>query len=226
MGDLPAARLTPTRPFLRCGVDYAGPFVLRAMTGRCKVTFKGYLAIFVCFSTRALHLEAVSSLSTEAFMAAFKRFISRRGRCTDIYSDCGTNFRGAAAELKELFGLMRDPAHNDQIATELSKDQIQWHFNPPGALNFGGLWEAGVKSVKFHLHRVLGESRITFEEFTTVLAQIEACLNSRPLTPMSVDPSDLTALTPGHFLIGGSLMAVPESDWNSTLLATGCHGGS
>lgn len=74
----------------------------------------------------------------------------------------------------------------------------------------GGIWEAGVKSVKFHLYRVMGTTRLTFEEMTTTMCQIEACLNSRPLTAISSDPSDLTALTPGHFLIGNSLTALAE----------------
>jgi len=86
------------------------------------------------------------------------------------------------------------------------------HFNPPAAPHQGGLWEAGVKSVKFHLKRVIGAHVLTFEEFQTVLAQVEACLNSRPLCAMSCDPADVTALTPGHFLIGQPLTAVQEPD--------------
>lgn len=76
----------------------------------------------------------------------------------------------------------------------------------------GGLWEAGIKSCKFHLARITGKSLFTFEEFTTILAQIEACLNSRPLTPMSSDPADLEPLTPGHFLVGAPLTSLPDID--------------
>nr|CAI5839655.1 unnamed protein product [Callosobruchus analis] len=92
------------------------------------------------------------------------------------------------------------------------KDQITWHFNPPQAPHTGGYWEAAVKSVKFHLRRVLGNTAITYEEMYTLLVQIEACLNSRPLTPLSNDPSDYLPLTPAHFLIGDSLASIPQAD--------------
>jgi hypothetical protein len=210
MGDLPAARVTPGRAFLRCGVDYAGPFMLRTMAPRSKTLIKSYLAIFVCFTTRAVHLEMVSSLSTDHFLAAFRRFIARRGCPSDVYSDCGTNFVGAAKELADLL-----QQSSQQVADSLSKEGIHWHFNPPGAPHFGGLWEAGVKSVKFHLHRVLGPTPLSFEEMCTLMTQIECCLNSRPLTPVSSDPNDLEALTPGHFLIGTSMKSIPDPDLSS-----------
>jgi hypothetical protein len=215
MGDLPSSRVNPGRPFLTCGVDYAGPFELKAMAGRCKTTYKAYLAVFVCFSTRAMHLEVASSLSSDAFLADLRRFISRRGKPSHIYSDCGTNFVGANRELKEMISHLQSQQHNSAIADKLSGEGVTWHFNPPGAPHFGGLWEAGVKSVKYHLHRVLDKSKLTYEEISTTIIQIEACLNSRPLTPLSTDPSDLSVLTPGHFLIGGPLTAHPEPDLSS-----------
>jgi hypothetical protein len=172
MGDLPSSR-----------VDYAGPSLLRTMAPRSKIEIKCYLAIFVCFVTRAVHLEVVSSLSTDHFIAALRRFISRRGRPAHIYSDCGTNFVGAAKELTKLL-----QQSQNQLADTLSKDGIQWHFNPPGAPHFGGLWEAGVKSVKYHLHRIIGPTKLTFEEMTTLMTQIEACLKSRPLTKLPMIP--------------------------------------
>lgn len=93
---------------------------------------------------------------------------------------------------------------------------ITWHFIPPHAPNFGGLWESAVKSTKFHMKRVFGESRLTYEEFYTVLTKIEACLNSRPISPISEDPNDLSALTPGHFLVGRPLTMLPERNWENT----------
>ncbi|XP_011858157.1 PREDICTED: uncharacterized protein LOC105555724, partial [Vollenhovia emeryi] len=76
----------------------------------------------------------------------------------------------------------------------------------------GGIWEAGVKSCKHHLKRVMGNALLTFEELSTVLVQIEACLNSRPLTPLSTDPDDLQCLTPAHFLVGESMTSFPDAD--------------
>ncbi|XP_021964268.1 uncharacterized protein LOC110859615 [Folsomia candida] len=212
MADLPSFRVTPSHTFQKCGIDYAGPFLIRPITPRSKVTLKAYLAIFICCATRAIHLEVVSSASTEAFIAALRRFIARRGKPSDIYSDNGTNFVGADKELKELQKLTDNVSHNNQIALTMSKEGISWHFNPPSAPHFGGLWEAGVKSTKYHLRRIMGLNRLTFEELTTLTSQIEAVLNSRPLTPESTDPSDLRALTPGHFIIGQPLTSIPDPD--------------
>ena len=96
----------------------------------------------------------------------------------------------------------RGSLFSQQISASLSKEGSTWKFNPPAAPHFGGIWEAAVKSVKYHLKRVVGETRLTFEEFSTLLCQVEACLNSRPLIPLWDDPHDLLALTPAHFLIG------------------------
>ncbi|XP_021955592.1 uncharacterized protein LOC110851951 [Folsomia candida] len=210
MGDLPSFRVIPARAFLKTGIDYAGPFLLRPIQSRSKTTIKAYLAVFVCCTTRALHLEVVSSLSTDAFLAALRRFISRRGRPTDLYSDCGTNFVVANHEMKDFLKLVMSRPHNQAISDHLSKDGIDWHFNPPAFPHFGGLWEAGGKSVKFHLRRIMGTQRLTFEEMTTITSQIESILNSRPLTPESNNPDDYNALTPGHFLIGAPLNSIPE----------------
>lgn len=160
----------------------------------------------MCFATRAIHVEVVSSLSTDCFLAALRRFIARRGLPTDLFSDCGTNFKGADNVLREFFSLCR----KSDVQDELTKNHIQWHFNPAGAPHFGGLWEAGVKSIKHHLKRVMGTTRLTYEEFQTLIIQIEGILNSRPLVPASADPSDLGVLTPAHFLIGEPINAIPE----------------
>ena len=125
-----------------------------------------------------------------------------------LYSECGTNFLGADQQLRKLFSSGSKEAVD--LAHLLLNDGTQWKFNPPGALHFGGKWEAAVKSVKFHLKRTIGDTLLTFEELSTLLSQSEAVLNSRPLEPLSEDPDDLTALTPGHFLIGEAQTTVPE----------------
>lgn len=211
MGQLPAARVTPARPFSTCGIDYAGPFSIKEGV-RGRLTKKAYLCLFVCFVTKAVHLELATDLSTEAFLNCLRRFIARRGRCRCIVTDNGTNFIGARNQFSELGILINKRDHNLKISDFLSKEGIEWRLNPPHAPHFGGLWESAVKSTKRHLSRVIGEQRLTFEELYTLLVQVEACLNSRPLTPISSDPSDLNPLTPGHFLIGDSLSALPEHD--------------
>ncbi|XP_055604068.1 uncharacterized protein LOC129752306 [Uranotaenia lowii] len=217
MGELPVARVTISPPFSRTGVDYFGPVYIRP--GPRRVAVKAYVSLFICLVTKAIHLELVSDLSTEKFLQALRRFIGRRAIPSDIYSDNGTNFVGARNQLQELFTNLRSKTHNQQVSKECSERGIQWHFNPPAAPHFGGLWEAAVKSAKQHLLKVLGQNALSFEEFNTLLIQIEACLNSRPITPMSEDPNDLEPLTPGHFLTGRSLQQLPEVDL--TELSTG-----
>lgn len=177
---------------------------------------KAYVALFVCMCTKAVHLELVTDLSTERFLQAFRRFIARRGRSTDVYSDNGTNFVGARNQLKPLFELLNNPNHRKDMADESAKEGINWHFNPPSAPHFGGLWEAAVRSAKVHLLKVLGETVVSYEDLSTLLTQVESCLNSRPLIPMSDDPNDLDPLTPGHFLVGGPLSQLPDPDYTST----------
>ncbi|XP_050357238.1 uncharacterized protein LOC126777960 [Nymphalis io] len=115
----------------------------------------------------------------------------------------------AEKELRDMF-LTAQSKLPIEIAQALANDGTSWHFIPPNAPNFGGLWEAGIKSAKTHLKRVIGDSTLTFEELSTVLTQIEACLNSRPMTYLSEDPGDPQPLTPGHFLIGEQMVAIPD----------------
>lgn len=214
MGQLPSQRVTPTiRPFLNSGVDYAGPFFLKTWKGKNARQYKAYIAVFVCYSTSAVHLELVTDYSTDAFIAAYKRFAARRGICSTLSSDCGTNLIGADKELRNLF--TAGSKDLEKLSSLLANDGTQWLFNPPSAPHFGGKWEASVKSVKFHLKRIMGKQLLTYEEMTTLLTQIEAVLNSRPLSPLSDDPDDLSALTPGHFLIGDTPTIIPEPMLNS-----------
>jgi hypothetical protein len=216
MGQLPSARVTPTRAFKTSGVDYAGPIQLRTSKGRGHKSYKGYICLFVCMVTRAIHLEVVSDLTSEGFLQAFKRFVARRGYCSDIWSDNATNFTGSASELRHLFNNEKD-SMRQEIAEQLATNGCTWHFIPSHSPNFGGLWEAGIKSVKYHLKRIIGQSTLTFEEMATVLAQIEACLNSRPLSTLTCNESDeVSNLTPGHFLVGEALVIPPDVSFESS----------
>ncbi|XP_011883969.1 PREDICTED: uncharacterized protein LOC105571107 [Vollenhovia emeryi] len=208
MGDLPVSRVTPpAQNFQHCGIDYAGPVVVRTSGGRGVKSKKAYIALFVCLASRTIHLELVGDYTTSAFLDAFSRFCARRGLPESMHSDNGTTFVGADRELQRAYqAALRDP--NFQNAT--ASDRITWHFLPPSAPHFGGLWEAGVKSVKYHLRRVLKSNTLTFEEFSTLLCRIEACLNSRPLTPIKDTPDDYDTLTPGNFLIGSAVNVSSE----------------
>lgn len=180
---------------------------MRASVGRGVTLRKAYLAVFVCLSTKAVHLELVSDYSSQTFANAFSRFCARRGLPSAMYSDNGTTFTGADRELTTAYrAALTDPNFLNKTAS----DQISWNFIPPSAPHFGGLWEAGVRSIKHPLRRILGSHKLTFEEFTTLLCRIEACLNSRPIAPMSDTLNDYDYLTPGHFLIGSALTIHPE----------------
>lgn len=210
MGTLPEPRVNMTRAFLHTGIDYAGPVkvLTRRKPGKREVT-KGWIALFVCLCTKAIHLEVVSSLSSREFLASFTRFHGRRGLPSDMYSDNSKTFIGANNELNEDLRIIKEELEPN-LADVILKNNVQWHFIPPHAPHWGGIWEAGVKSMKHHVRRVIGESIHTFEEITTMLVEIEAVLNSRPLCPVTNDPNDLSILTPGHFLIGDALLSPPR----------------
>jgi len=218
MASLPEERVSNPVCFEITGVDFAGPFDIKNFVGRRCIITKGYVCLFVCFATKAIHLEATTDLSSATFLAAFSRFVGRRGCPAKIYSDNGTNFVGASKELKKEYKLFLKQS-SDLVLSTYSHQGISWHFNPPGAPHMGGLWEAGVKSFKHHFRRVAGNMKYTLEEFTTLLVKIEACLNSRPLCPQSENPDDLTALTAGHFLTGRLLLAPCESKIDEQPLA-------
>ncbi|GFV76076.1 integrase catalytic domain-containing protein [Trichonephila clavipes] len=151
---------------------------------------------------------SISNLTTDAFLATLKRFVARRGKCATISSDNAKNFVGANRELKRLHNLLKFP--EEKLSSYLSSKGISWNFMPPRAPNFGGLWEAGVKSFKFYLKRAVGNLKMTLEEFLTIITQIEGILNSRPITSLSEDIDDLEVLTPGHFLIGRPITSISE----------------
>lgn len=151
--------------------------------------------MFICLVTKAIHLELVTDLSTDAFLAALNRFVSRRGLCGHIHSDNGTNFQGAAKKLDEIYKLVKN---------------FKRHFIPPAAPHFGGAWESAVKCMKHHLKRTIGQTNLNYEELTTLLTRIEAILNSRPL--VQADSDDIPYISYGHFLVGRPLNALPEVD--------------
>jgi len=203
---LPQSRTEPSLPFTATGVDYAGPFTVRAGLPRSKVTTKAYLVIFICFSTKAVHLEVCTSLSTETFLMVLRDFCNRRGAPNLLVSDNGSNFIGARREILELQTFLNSRAASDGINKLSLEKRFQWKLNPPRAPHTGGLWEAGVRSAKRILKTLLEGRTVTAEELRSLAVETEAILNSRPLLePASTDPDSELAATPGHFLTGRNL---------------------
>ncbi|XP_062542024.1 uncharacterized protein LOC134210015 [Armigeres subalbatus] len=120
-------------------------------------------------------------------------------------------FSGASHAPHQVYRMLKqDNEDRNQIFSWCANNEIRWKFIPARAPHFGGLWEAAVKSAKTHLLKEIGKTSLSYEDLLTLLAQVEMCLNSRPVTPLSSEPTDLEALTPGHFLVGSNLQAVPE----------------
>ena len=209
MADLPADRVTPSGPFHNSRIDFAGPFLVKNGDNEIK---KVYIALFICMSTKAIHMELVSSLTKDDCILALRRFIARRGKPARIITDNGTNFLGARRDLLKLRALLDKNDKHNSIITFIHQVACEWLTIPPRAPHFGGIWEVAIKSMKRHLRRVVGLQILSYEKFLTVLNQIEAILNSRPLFPLTNDPNDTVALTPAHFLIGDTMHAMPGRD--------------
>ena len=198
---------------LKTGTDFAGPITLKKGHTRKPVYVKGYICLFVWFSTRAVHLELVADLSTDAFLAAFRRFVARRGCPCELFSDNGSNYVGANHESTRLYEMLSEESNHKLLCHFFffTNCKIRWSFMPGKAPHFGGLWEAAVKAAKATLRKVIGNYPLSVEECATVLTDAEATLNSRPLCQMDTQPEDgVDALTPGHFLVGKPLRAVPQ----------------
>ena len=209
LGQLPSETVTPGFVFENVGVDYAGPFHIKYGSVRKPTIIKAYVCVFVSHSVKAVHLESVSDLTTDAFVATLRRFIARRGKPSLILSDHGTNFVGTAREMKELSEFLEFQKTQGVISQFCSTQGISWKFIPECAPNLW--WVMGIGSEEHEdLRCIISDVKLTFEEFTTVLTQVEAVLNSRPLVLMPCDDDGIEPLTPGHFLIGKPLESLPD----------------
>jgi len=147
MGELPSTQVENSRPFLTTGVEYAGPISLRLGPPRSQSITKAYIAIIVCFVTKSVHVEVFTSLTTEIFLAALRRFIARRGKLRIMCSDNGTKLQGAANELHALYKMLQSTSQMATVQNFLATDGWEWKFIPPHGTHFGLLWEAAVKSI-------------------------------------------------------------------------------
>ncbi|KAL8567647.1 hypothetical protein ACOMHN_054459 [Nucella lapillus] len=195
MADLPEERTQPAPPFSHTGIDCFGPF--EACEGRRNV--KRWGLIFTCLASRAIHLEVLEDMSTDAFLCALRRFIALRGNVKTLRSDMGTNFVSAAKELKKYMNAV----NKEKISEEMLKRNCEFVFNPPTASHFGGAWERIIRTVREVMQGLLSKhgSRLTTTALVTLFCEVAAIVNNRPLTTDDLDDPHSTApLTPNHLL--------------------------
>ncbi len=195
MTDLPTAWVQVSRPFTP-GVDYAGPLSIKCTNHRTTKFNKAYLAFFICFATKAVHIEVVGALTTEAFLSTFDRFISRRGVPFVMYSDNATNFVGFANIIAP-----------SKLVDFTTKRKFSWKFIPARSPHVGGLWEVAIKTGKRILLKAIGQQILTLEQLNTITTKVEAILNLRPLCKNV--SAEMGYLTPAHFLVGCALGDTP-----------------
>ena len=196
-------------PFTHTGVDYFGPIMVKH--GRSKLKRHG--CIMTCMTVRAVHLEVAPDLTTSSFINALRRFIARRGTVKYLYSDNGSSFVGAEK-------ILRDNVkgwNQRQIYEHLQQQDIQWSFNPPSASYMGGAWEKMVRLIKRILGDLLPRKQLSDDILQTALLEVEAIVNSRPLTNVVIEPGSELPLTPNHLLrlnsdIGLSIVISEDKD--------------
>ncbi|XP_028406775.1 uncharacterized protein LOC114529217 [Dendronephthya gigantea] len=194
MADLPEDRTTPSKPPFTCtGIDCFGPFEVRC--GR--TTVKRYGVLFTCLSIRAIHIEVASSLETGSFINALRRFIARRGQPEVIRSDNGGNFVKGEKELREAV----KEWNQSQIHDFLLQRNIKWLFNPPTGSHHGGVWERCIRTTRKVIQGIIKEQVLDDEGINTLMCEVEAIVNGRPITKLSDDPQDMEPLTPNHLLL-------------------------
>lgn len=212
MADLPPARLRLFKPaFHSTGMDCFGPFQIKV--GRRSE--KRWGIIFKCLTTRGVHLDLLTNIDADSFLMALRRFIARRGTPAELFSDQGTNFRGGERELREAFARL-----SPDLQRQLAKQKIAFHFNPPAAPHFGGVWEREIRSVKTALYTTLGSQPLADEVLRTVLIEVEGILNSKPLGYVSSNLTDLDPVTPNLLLMGRRDGSLPQMVYPAAELLT------
>ncbi|XP_039863534.1 uncharacterized protein LOC120718871 [Simochromis diagramma] len=213
MADLPPDRLSMEPPFSNVGIDVFGPWSVSARRTRGgHADSKRWAVLFTCLCVRAIHIEVIESLDSSSFINAFRRFMAIRGPLKNIRSDQGTNFTRACKD-------MGIPSNLDGKAMKrfLSEHGCTWTFNTPHSSHMGGAWERMIGITRRILDSMLlqmGSSKLTHEVLTTFMAEVSAIVNSRPLVPVSNDPTDPFILTPASLLTQKvDPCPVPEGDF-------------
>ncbi|XP_041789702.1 uncharacterized protein LOC121604290 [Chelmon rostratus] len=195
MADLPVDRVDPSPPFSYTGLDCFGPFYTKQGRKECK----RYGLLFTCLSSRAIHIEMLVDLTTDAFINALRCFIAIRGAVRQIRCDRGTNFVGAKNEFEK--GLLE--LDEEKISTYLATNQCDFQMNIPEASHRGGVWERQIRTVRSVMSSVLAQAtgRLDDTSLRTFFYEAMSIVNNRPLTTDTIsDPTSVEPLTPNHLL--------------------------
>ena len=178
MADLPQDRLVMNKPaFTIVGLDIFGRFAVKY--GRSEI--KRFGCLFTCFGSRVVHVEKLDCKDTDSLISDFRRFVVRRGQPHTVYSDLGTNLVGSHRELTESMKVLQPNVIADY---PLRRDML-WHFRPPSASHWGGVWERMIGMVRRILPAILSKTRLTDEILHTVFCEVDGIINGRPLTKLS-----------------------------------------
>lgn len=210
MANLPLFRTVPARPFTFTGCDFAGPFQIKVSESRKATTTKGYVALFICLTTKAVHLEVAGDLSMAEYVMAFENFVARRGTPSEMYTDNGTNLVGGEREIRILHEQFM--SQTNQLTRLFAAKRIKFKRIPARASHMGGIWERAVGLMKYHLTRVMKNTKLTTRRFDHVLKQIECSLNSRPLWAVTHNADDIEVITPSHFFNFEPINTLPRPD--------------
>jgi predicted nuclease with RNAse H fold len=213
MAPLPERRLSQKlKPFDNVGLDFAGPFEIKM--GRGKIRKKVYVLVLTCMVTRGVHLETTGGVDTSHVIDAISRFADVRGVPATLTSDNQTSFRKADKEITEWYKSV--DWDKVQQATghgfRPDSDGIEWHFNPPNASHFGGIFEIIVKALKRAMKIVIGRADLDEEGFRTCVSKVMFMLNNRPIQ-QSGSIHDQEPLTPNHFLFSDLANAIFPPDF-------------
>ena len=200
--DLPNTLVSDDPPFSNTGIDFAGPlYVNQAMQ-----SIKTYVCLFTCASTRAVHLELVPNLNADSFLLAFRRFASRRGLPSTLLSDNAKTFKSACKEIRNIIG-------SRKVAAHLTRHRVTWNFTVERAPWWRGFWERMVQLVKRCLRKAIGRSTLNYDQLNTELVEVEAIVNSRPLTYVYDDVEGVSySISPSHLLYGRRIISLPNSE--------------
>ena len=194
---LPKIRIMEAPPFTVTGVDFTGAQYVKE-----REEMKVYICLFSCAVTRAVHLEVVTDLTVETFLLAFRRFCSQKSLPQKMISDNASIHLVATEELQRMF-------NSESLKEALKSLNVTWHFIPKRTPWYGGFWECIIGLIKQAVKKTLGRTFVTLKLLETVITEIEAMLNDRPLTYISSEVNDLEQLTLSHLLYGRRIRPIP-----------------